>query len=240
MSSVDEVKGHYETYPYPSYPLFVQGRWSDLARVDLKKWGVHSRSPTLWIAGCGTIAPLMFGRRNPSAQILATDLSQKSLRISRQRCFIYGIHNIEFMQEDLLTSTRENKFDAIDAYGVIHHTPEPARALEVLVQGLKPGGILRLMVYSADARASYERKRKEYLSKGLKLPEIETDLSKETEAKDFELSTKSGRADAFLHPLVHTYREEELRTLISKVSNVEIVSLENRWNFIVFLRRVFS
>ena len=70
-----DVAQHYEKYPYPTYPLHAFGRWRDLSRVDLRSWGVNTPHPKLWISGCGTISPLMFGRRNPSAEILASDLS---------------------------------------------------------------------------------------------------------------------------------------------------------------------
>ena len=113
------VANHYEKFPYPYYPLYGLGAWSQLESVDLKSWGLHSAPKDLWIAGCGTIAPLMFGRRNPNVKIIATDLSSKTIRLSKKRLKLYGIRNVSFLQQDLLQAGFEENFDAVDAYGVI-------------------------------------------------------------------------------------------------------------------------
>lgn len=237
FSDSKDVAKHYEKYPYPSYPLYALGMWSELSRVDLKSWGVENSQPKLWIAGCGTIAPLMFGRRNPSAQILATDLSKRSLRMAKMRCRLFGIHNVDFLQHDLTQSDFRECFDAIDSYGVIHHTPNPKISLCKLAEALKPGGILRLMLYSKKTRRELEILRAEWKDNSSPLRKIKQSIPKEIFHKYSELKSRSGFADAVLHPLAFTFSEEEVEFLLEEVPALARIKANHSGNHILFLQK---
>ncbi len=53
---------------------------------------------------------------------------------------------------DAYARSSTDEFDHVDAYGVVHHLPDPGRSLAALAERLAPGGTMRLMVYNRDAR----------------------------------------------------------------------------------------
>lgn len=236
-TSVSEVEEHYEKYPYPSYPWYAMGSWRQLEQVDLMTWGVKSKSPRLWIAGSGSISPLMFARRNPKAKILATDLSKKSLGHARLRCWLFGQHQVEFKKENLLEAAYDSQFDAIDAFGVIHHTPDPKAALAVFERALKPNGVLRLMVYSKKAREEIEQLRKNFLEKNYSIAEVRSKIPKNLRDQFYDLRSREGAADALLHPLVHVYDEESLNALLKTCPSLLPQRVSSAGNFLLYLTK---
>jgi len=234
-TAISQVKAHYERYPYPDYPFYFQGSWRELSRVELSSWGAKQPVREAWIAGCGVVAPLLFGRRNPEVRILATDLSRTSLRRARWRLFLFGVHNVELREEDILDAGYRQRFDAIDAYGVLHHLPEPELALSVLEAALKSGGVMRLMLYSKAARALFTLKRAEMEALGIDSPEQALPQLKPQGV--FELQSLSGVADALFHPLFHEYDRSQVDGLIGRFPQLELLELREESNFVLFLRK---
>jgi SAM-dependent methyltransferase len=239
-ASVKEVEEHYEKYPYPAYPWFAMASWSQLDQVDLAAWGVKPKSPELWLAGCGSIAPLMFARRNPRAKILATDLSNKNLNQAKLRCWLFGQHQVKFEKQNLLEAHYESQFDAIDAFGVIHHTPEPAAALAIFEKALKPNGVLRLMLYSKKSREEIEALRLQFLAKNYSIDEARENIPKHLMKKFYDLRSQEGVADALLHPLVHVYDDESLNALVTTCPNLVPQRVSSSGNYVLFLRKIDS
>jgi SAM-dependent methyltransferase len=231
---------HYEKYPYPSYPLFALGRWAHLKSVDLESWGASHPVQSAWIVGCGTIAPLMFARRNPRVHIIASDLSRRSLKKAQLRSILHGLHSVEFVQEDLIESHYRETFDAIDCYGVLHHTFSPSLALGKLAKALKTGGVLRLMVYSREARSEIESLRRGVVESSLKsLNEVRKWLRKQAVAKRGDLSNPMGIADALLNPIVHTFDHQAYQDLLAtQEKSLREIHREASGNFVSFLQKI--
>lgn len=149
------VKHQYEKWPYPKVPLIAKLHRDSLWQINLEWMAKRLRlevspNPRIWIAGCGTFQPYTFSRANPTASILATDLSQASLTIAQKRCRFHRITNVEFAPIDLTNpNTYPNeKFDLIECYGVLMSLSDPGRTLKEFSKRLKPNGILRIMVYT--------------------------------------------------------------------------------------------
>ncbi|MGE3175555.1 MAG: methyltransferase [Planctomycetota bacterium] len=156
----ERIRQQYTAWPYPRVPL--------LARVPgTHPWQLHcdylwDRSgagpaparPRLWLAGCGTFQPYVFGLANPRAEIVATDLSEPSLELARRRCRLHGVRHVEFAPCDLEDESTwpAGEFDLIECYGVLMNLRDPAAALRSLGRRLSPGGVLRLMVYPQFSR----------------------------------------------------------------------------------------
>ncbi len=154
------ISRQYAAWPYPQVPL--------LANVDpTHPWQLHCDSlwdrcgsgpaparPRIWIAGCGTFQPYVFSIANPRADIVATDLSEPSLRIARRRCALHGVRNVSFAPCDLQDESTwpQGEFDLIECYGVLMNLSDPERALAALARRLAPHGVLRLMVYPQFSR----------------------------------------------------------------------------------------
>ena len=73
----------------------------------------------------------------------------------------YGMENVTFKQMDLLSVAELGDiFDMIECSGVLHHMENPSKGLSALIQQLKPGGYLKLALYSEIARNIIVKARK--------------------------------------------------------------------------------
>ena len=226
----ENVRRHYELYPYPHYPLLASVRRSDTYASNLaalwSRFNGEFPAPDsrILIAGCGSFAPYPFALSNPATPITALDLSTRSLRRARLHCLLHGVRGVDFRAGDLCDPQMlHGEFGMIDAYGVLHHLEDPLAGLRTLGARLAPGGILRVMVYS-----SYARREEESIRRALRLLKIrdpeavraliaraapKSRLRRFTDASD-EVAQKSGLADALLHPLVRTYRIDSFMDLV--------------------------
>lgn len=241
MDAVERVRQHYDQYPYPYYPWYARARWHQLESVDFKSWKISRGVRDAWIAGCGSISPLMFGRRNPSVRIVASDLSEKSLKILAWRQLLYGIHNVLRRQENLLESDYHEAFDAIDCFGVLHHLPDPSQGLRILAKALRPQGVLRLMLYDREKRKDLEKWRQELIEKSISdLAEVDRFLKERGIERTGDLSSQVGMADALLHPLVWTYDRAELDRLLKSVPELRVRDIRDQSNFVIFCEKLGS
>ncbi len=136
------VQDQYEDNPYP--------RWSDTVTAAT----TQDRPFEALIAGCGTgRQSVELAQRHPAARILAIDLSLTSLSYALRKTRELAIRNIEYAQADLLAlETIGRSFDLIEANGVLHHLADPWAGWRVLLSLLRPGGEMRIGLYSERAR----------------------------------------------------------------------------------------
>ena len=155
------VRAQYEENPYPRWLSLPPGPGPDpdpglaetLARTYPDRAG---RGPVekVLVAGGGTgYEPLLAARQNPGAQVLSLDLSRRSLAYGARMARRLGIGNVRFLQGDLLdVDSLDERFDAILASGVLHHMADPEAGLRALAGVLRPGGAIRVGLYSEHAR----------------------------------------------------------------------------------------
>lgn len=227
---MDPVQRHYETHPYPHYPLFARIRRCDTYAISLAAlWsGFNGVMPPdgarrILVAGCGSFSPYPFSLANPECRITALDLSAANLRRARLHCLVNLRRNVDFLRGNLLDQRiAPGPFGLIDAFGVLHHLSDPAAGLRALADRLAPGGIIRVMLYSRGARRRTEAARRALRRLGVqqvadlkrllrRLPGDSPLAAAVAEAPDAAFD--SGLADAFLHPLVHTFTVDHLREL---------------------------
>lgn len=146
----DEVRGQYEANPYP--------RWRVAARIPVET-SIKGRplppSPDVLFAGCGTgLHAIQAGQRyGPQARILAIDLSRASLAYGLRKARQYGLAQMQFAQADLLElDSLCRDFDVIESSGVLHHLDDPFEGARLLARRLRPGGLMKLGLYSRIAR----------------------------------------------------------------------------------------
>lgn len=225
------VRDHYERHPYPVYPLWLRPR-----RCDTYAWNLDAacaslrgarppRPGRILVAGCGTFAALPAAVANPDTEIVALDLSERSLARARLHCALHLRRHVTFACGDLLDpSAAPGPFDLIDAYGVLHHLPDFSAGLRALRARLSPAGILRLMVYHRDARRLEESARRAFRIAGVRTlahakrmlarARDDSPLSRLKE-RSFDLRTDAGIADALLHPLARVFTVRELAEELS-------------------------
>jgi ArsR family transcriptional regulator len=113
--------------------------------------------PTWVVAdlGCGTgqvsaaVAPFV-------ARVIAVDASAAMLQAAKKR--LLGIHNIELRRGELEALPIDDALiDAATLMLVLHHVPEPERALHEVVRVLKPGGRAVIVDMLPHDRDSYRQ-----------------------------------------------------------------------------------
>lgn len=104
--------------------------------------------------GCGLgTDTINFARAG--ARVTAVDLSGKSLALASSRAELFGLaERIRFFQadaENLTASVPREDYDLVYSFGVIHHTPNPGKAIESIRQYMSPHSEFRLMIYAANS-----------------------------------------------------------------------------------------
>jgi len=170
------VRSQYEENPFP--------RWIDITQLPpkpistaIKTLFPHFEVPAellesplqILIAGCGTgKEAVTMATACENSQVLAIDISLSSLAYAIRKARELGINNLSFKQADILgLTTLEKQFHIICCGGVIHHLEHPIKGLTVLVDRLKPEGLIRLAIYSKKARKQVIAAQEAVKSRGL-------------------------------------------------------------------------
>jgi SAM-dependent methyltransferase len=169
---VDEVSSQvremYEENPYPRWVTTLSLN-SDLT-FDEKMRLVFPRASfgrlgknevDILIAGCGTGRhAIECARLYRGAKILAIDLSLSSLAYAWRKANELSLADIEFSQADILGLGDQGRtFDVIESVGVLHHLRDPLEGWRVLLRLLRPGGFMKIGLYSAIARRNISAAR---------------------------------------------------------------------------------
>jgi len=97
-------------------------------------------------AGCGEGQDLAMVALDPRCQVVGVELSSGGVAASLART--RGLERAQVVQGDLFhLPMASSTFDAAYSYGVVHHTPDPARAVREIARTLKPGGTFLAYVY---------------------------------------------------------------------------------------------
>jgi SAM-dependent methyltransferase len=161
-AGLEEVRDFYERLPYPP-PLESLDEHRALYAVPHRRRALFHRIwPTqrphghqeILIAGCGTSQAARYALREPGARVTAIDISETSLRHTRDLKQKYALENLELQQLPLENVQQLGRcFDLIVCTGVLHHLPDPDCGLRALRAVLSPKGALQLMVYASYGRA---------------------------------------------------------------------------------------
>jgi len=156
------VQAFYESHPYPA-PIGNLDRHRELYRNPDRR---RAQSLLLWptekpranreilVAGCGTSQAAIHALREPDARVTAIDISETSLRHTRDLQRKYALQNLDLYRlavEEVGELGRS--FDQIVCTGVLHHLPDPDTGLRSLRNVLMPSGAMQLMVYATYGRA---------------------------------------------------------------------------------------
>ncbi|MGD2245815.1 MAG: methyltransferase domain-containing protein [Candidatus Aminicenantes bacterium] len=107
------------------------------------------RGKSVLDAGCGTgIFSIIFANKG-SGSVTGIDISEGSLQTARSLKDKFGLKNARFQKGDMLhLPFPEETFDVVWAWGTVHHTTDPFRAIDELIRVLKKGGSILLAVYT--------------------------------------------------------------------------------------------
>jgi ubiquinone/menaquinone biosynthesis C-methylase UbiE len=106
------------------------------------------RGKSVLDAGCGTGIFSVIFARNGAGRVTGIDISAGSLETAKSLKAKFAVDNAEFRLQDMLRLPfADGSFDIVWAWGTVHHTTDPFRAISELIRVLRPGGSLFLAVY---------------------------------------------------------------------------------------------
>jgi SAM-dependent methyltransferase len=156
-------QAQYEANPYPRW----ERSWAQPELGDAAAWAARSFPTTplalpegqnggwdILIAGCGTgQQPCERAMSLPRSRVMALDLSAASLAYARRSARDLGLDAIEWAQADIAELGSWNRqFDMVESVGVLHHMKDPEKGLGILARLTRPGGLMKLGLYSRAAR----------------------------------------------------------------------------------------
>ncbi len=157
-----EVRDFYEKLPYPPPLTSLDEHRALYSDPDRRRALFHRIWPTqrpgehqeILIAGCGTSQAARYALSEPHARVTAIDISETSLRHTRELQQKYALENLELHQLPL-ESVRQlgRSFDLIVCTGVLHHLADPDCGLRALRDVLSRKGAMQIMVYASYGRA---------------------------------------------------------------------------------------
>jgi SAM-dependent methyltransferase len=238
----------YEARPYPrawrpppvrpmDLRAYVLARVPRLAEV----LPTYTARPRVLAAGCGTgRQPLSLARALPDCEVLGIDLSLASLAHATRRARSAGLDQLRFAQADLtLLHGSDLNYDHVECTGVLHHLAEPAAGWRALAACTRPGGTLRLAVYSERGRQDVVAARALAGSLGLRGHDLSTlralrvalDALPEAHSARRVLMrvdayTAPGLADLVLNPSEHRYDPPGLAAALDD-AGLEFLGMES-------------
>jgi SAM-dependent methyltransferase len=228
----EEVRDFYERMPYPAPAANLDAHRDLYKNPDRCRVEFHliwpARQPRgdqeILIAGCGTSQAARYALREPGARVTAIDVSDTSLRHTRDLQSKYNLENLELRQLPIEhVGELGRSFDLVVCTGVLHHLPDPDDGLRALRDVLRPSGAMRLMVYARYGRTGIYMMQ-EYC-RLLEISASTTDLQSLSDAlktlpadhpiSDLLRRSKDFRrpeaiADALLHPQDRAYTVPEI------------------------------
>jgi ubiquinone/menaquinone biosynthesis C-methylase UbiE len=163
-TTVEDVQEYWNRRPcnlrHSTKPVGTRGYFDD---VEERKYFVEPHIPGFadfpkWKgkkvleigSGLGTDA-INFARAG--ADYHATDLSDESLKLARQRFEVYGEKGTftPGNAEQLSSFITERDFDLLYSFGVIHHTPVPGAVIAEARKLIAEDGELRVMLYAKNS-----------------------------------------------------------------------------------------
>lgn len=164
--TTDEVKAFWEAHPLsaeaiswePGTPEFFREHErlrlaSEPADVQRRfyEWDQY-RGKRLLDIGCGTgyVAALY---AQGGARVTAVDIAERSVELTKKRLAWKSLEADVRLSNAERLPFEDGTFEVVTSFGVLHHTPDTARALREVHRVLQPGGVTHLMFYHRDSFA---------------------------------------------------------------------------------------
>ena len=233
--TVDDVRAMYEKFPYPS-PLIGSTLIEDVASSLKLLFGRDDLAGRRVLdAGCGSGQRLLGAARAfPKVEFWGVDMTSASLDAAKRLAAKHAIKNVRFQQSDLLHLRLEERFDIVISTGVVVCLEDPLRGLTNLASLLTGDGMIYVWLYHSLgehqrmldrelARTLWQEGQANLASGvelledlGLRLDARRYGSSSAAQTDENGISQTSLDVDAYLHPIVHTYRFGDAVALLSR------------------------
>lgn len=233
----DVVSRQYEQWMYPAPIMdlaqWLDGRWQwfDPSHAHSIFWPDRDY-PTgldILVAGCGTNQAAVLAYTNPTARVVAIDVSDASLAHHRYLAERHSLANLEVHRmpiEDASALGRD--FDLILSTGVLHHLADPEIGMRVLADLLRPDGVMAVMLYGTYGRVGVHMLQSVFRDMGLGQDDVSIGFVKDALTSidpghpvvnylgiTSDLDDDAGIVDTFLHGRERTYTIDECQALVA-------------------------
>lgn len=82
------------------------------------------------------------------AWLFGIDLTERAIEHTSRRLSLFGLNSQLQVGDAESLPFRNNEFDLVYSWGVIHHSPNTDQAVSEILRVLKPGGEARVMIYN--------------------------------------------------------------------------------------------
>ena len=238
----DVVARQYQRWVYPPPTL------------DVEEWTAGNLDPTdpvhahrvywpdreypagldILVAGCGANQAAYFAFKNPSAKVVAIDVSQPSLDHLQ---YLKDKHSLQNLEPHLLPieelSALGLDFDLVVCIGVLHHLADPAQGMRALAGCLRRDGVASVMLYAKYGRIGVDMLASFFRDLGMGQDDSSVQLVRDTipllapehpvrtyvkTSPDLDAST--GVVDTFLHGRQRCYTVTECIDLVTSAGLV--------------------
>jgi SAM-dependent methyltransferase len=97
--------------------------------------------------GCGMGRWLRVAASYGPRTLIGVDYSEVAYTAARN---VRGLRDVHVVRADIRRMPLKKRIESCYCLGVVHHTPEPARTFDALVESLAPGGQINVWVYGAE------------------------------------------------------------------------------------------
>lgn len=141
------------------------------------------------------------------------DLAFEHLKLTKERFQLFNQKGNFILGDAEFNCFKDNCFDAIYSFGVLHHTPDTQKAIDEVYRILKPGGEALIMLYH---KQSYFYWFSLFFVKGILRRNLFRMNMKEILSRFVEYSTSGAR------PLVKVYTRNDARKMFRRFSKIEL------------------
>jgi SAM-dependent methyltransferase len=139
------------------------------------------------------------------ASATGVDLTERAVGLVQQRLQVEGLEADLRVADAEALPFEDGTFDRVYSWGVLHHTPDTARAVREAVRVLRPGGTLCVMLYARHSWVGYGFWVRHALLSGRPWRSLSAVLARHMESE----GTKA-------------YTERELRQMFGELDGLEI------------------
>ena len=154
----------------------------------------------------------------------AIDMSIESLKLTKERLKVFGLNGKLCMADAENLPFKNNVFDLVFSWGVLHHTPNTQKAISEAHRCAKPGGKAIIMLYKKYSLFSlhclllYCRRRKDYASRDEPLAAF---------------------TDGEGNPLSKVYSKRDILKMFSAFDDIRISAYEPRGSRFIKIFKLF-
>lgn len=231
------VQAQYEENPYPRWlhlPRHTPTDYMSAVAAEIPAFQPRAERQGrlhMLVAGTGTGRhAIHLARHFLDTRVLAVDLSRRSLAYGEAMAERLEVNNIEFRQADILHLHHvKQQFDVIECSGVLHHMEDPMVGWRQLCARLRPGGLMKVGLYSTRARTIIHQLRAIITEQGLRptppdIRRFRRSVLREAGAPELttllqsvDFYSMSGVRDLLFHVQEHTFTPAELANMIDEL-----------------------